>query len=213
MMEMKCIISGQIDMFKKIADRKKGNIFLLAFINVAILASCNGNDYIKKAVESDAIICPLICTNNLDTITMWMSSGTLITELSESNHIKNADDFIVKCLKNEIPIQVSNSFFEEYSFLKIEKDSLVDEVYQNDGVHGLLNKYLKEYNELYILWNGEEMFPVRGEEPFPAFGLEYNTGYIIYLFSKHNIYFYFGFMEHIDMISIDTYISDMSALE
>ncbi|WP_163223568.1 hypothetical protein [Bacteroides sp. 214] len=196
----------------------KNNSCILIFINIVILilASCSSNDYLKEAVESDAYICPLIHTENSEIILLALYSETLVRELAENCQVKNAEDFVLKCLREGTSIRVSTSFYEKYSQYRIKADSLIDKTYREDGIRGLFDNYIKKgiYDDgLYVLWNAEEMFPLVGHEPYPAFGKDTNKNYLIYLFSKHNLFFLSGSVEHIYMIYLESSISDMSALQ
>ena len=52
-----------------------------------------------------------------------------------------------------------------------------------------------------------------GKKPYPAFGQNTNRDYLIYLLSKHNIYFNSIEIDHISMIILSEELSDMSEVK
>lgn len=161
---------------------------------ITFISGCNlfDRNYLKEAIDYpfSVELCPLIYSDNSDTICICIYTETLIDELSKRMKSEDINPFIYKHLKDSLPILVSDSFFLDKKRFEIRKDSSVLSIYEKNGVNGLLKKYFKYEDGSYILWESEEMFPVGGMNPKPEYGKKHKQSidYIIYLLSKHNIY-------------------------
>nr|WP_320058451.1 hypothetical protein [uncultured Bacteroides sp.] len=204
-------------------------IRVVRLLSILLLFSCafscanKRERYLKSAIKCkwDAQICPLVYSGNSEIILVCVSSQNLVDELSSNVKINNAEEYIYAQMKSNSPIYVSEKYYDEISnsYYRIRANSAMDSIYKTNDISGLIKEYFKvgvskfDKSGIFILWNEQEKHPLVGKEPYPAFGENTNTNYMIYLLSKHNIYFRFDSMEHILMLFISEALSDMSEIK
>ena len=177
------------------------------------LSSCKeDNPYLKRAIQNDECIFPFIYTQDSVAILIDVYSQSMIRELKDKLGVRNPEQLVYESIETNIPICVSKEFYNEYKFFQIYPDSVTTEIYEKAGVEGLLDAYIKD-DKSFILW-AHQYFPYKGEEPY-EFGQNYNTYYIAYLLSKHNIYFEMFTVDEdeISIIAISKWISDDEKLK
>lgn len=169
---------------------------LLLLLASIVMGGCRKEekrDYLMEAIESNAILCVSVYTDHSDTIFIYCLPENLQKQYSSYGDKEKIDRLIYRHFQDTLPFKVSEAFYEEqfeYPF-QIEKDSLMESIYEEFGVAGLLKNYFKKggiHNDLYIFWHERERFVVRGHTPIPAFGENQSLGYMCYLLSSHNIY-------------------------
>ena len=198
------------------------SLFLILLFVLSCFSCMNKRErYLKNAIKWDAEICPLINSGNSEIILVCVSAQGLIDKLSEDFKLNNPEEYLYMQMKNGSPINVSRKYYDEalkHNY-RICADSVIDSIYKKNGVSGLIKKYFKigltesDTDKTFILWNEEERFPLVGKKPYPAFGQNTNRDYLIYLLSKHNIYFNSIEIDHISMIILSEELSDMSEVK
>ena len=192
---------------------------LLLLLASIVMGGCRKEekrDYLMEAIESDAILCSRIYTDYSDTIFVRFLPNYLMEDLIGIIDTAGFKLYIYEQLKDSLPIYVTKEFYSDRLAYQIEKDSLMESIYEEFGVAGLLKNYFKKggiHNDLYIFWHERERFVVRGQTPIPAFGENQNLGYMCYLLSKHNIYMGYLFGNEILSVVIDPGCSDTIAVE
>lgn len=192
--------------------RESKFILVATLIMIMNLYSCKKeSSFLYNAIKNDAIICPLIYTKDSATIMISISSKSMLDEMCHDINVKNSITSLYKSIKNENSICVSNKFYEKHSYMQIHVDSIMDSIYQKQGVKGLLKKYFKRDMEMYILWNSEQIYFLKGASPYPAFGQDHNIGYMAYLLSKHDIFLRYLWLDEdtISLIILSETLSDM----
>lgn len=194
------------------------SLFLILLFVLSCFSCMNKRErYLKNAIKWDAEICPLIYSGNSEIILVCVSAQYLIDKLSEDFKLNNPEEYLYMQMKNGSPINVSREYYDDaLEYDRIHADLVMDSIYKKNGVSGLIKKYFKigltesDTDKTLILWNEEERFPLVGKKPYPAFGQNTNRDYLIYLLSKHNIYFNSIEIDHISMIILSEELSDMS---
>ena len=196
-------------------------LFLIMLSVLSCFSCINKRErYLKNAIKWDAEICPLIYSGNSEIILVCVSAQGLIDKLSEDFKLNNPEEYLYMQMKNGSPINVARKYYDEaLEYDRIHADLVMDSIYKKNGVSGLIKKYFKigltesDTDKTFILWNEEERFPLVGKKPYPAFGQNTNRDYLIYLLSKHNIYFNSIEIDHISMIILSEELSDMSEVK
>ena len=193
-------------------------LFSIGIFILSVFSSCK-KDYLKKAIQYDAILCVRLYTPDCsDTIFVYKIVENLEKEILKDTAMEDINEYIYSHIKDSIPFCVSKEFYQEnniYPYI-IQKDSLMQVIYDRYGVPGLLKNYFKIEGTnypLYVFRNEQERFVVRNEKPRPAFGENQNLGYMCYLLSKHNMHMIFIDLEEILHITIDPDCSDEKAWE
>ena len=197
------------------------NLFLILLFVLSCFSCINKRErYLKNAIKWNAEICPLIYSGNSEIILVCVSAQDLIDKLSEDFKLNNPEEYLYIQMKNGSPINVSREYYDDaLEYYPIHADLVMDSIYKKNGVSGLIKKYFKigltksDTDKTLILWNEEERFPLVGKKPYPAFGQNTNRDYLIYLLSKHNIYFNFIEIDHISMIILSEELSEMSEVK
>ncbi len=193
------------------------NFFIIYFILI-LFNSCNSinnNSFLKKAIDNDANICPLIHTNDSNIILICCPSSILVEEV-EKNNLAKAQEIVYQSLLSNKSILVSKKFYFDMKSFMIKGDMKMDSIYQNYGVSGLFKTYFnkKEWERgYYIIKNEKERFISSQEDSYPAFGLDHNDYYMSFLLAKHNIFLTLVSWDHILTILIDKNSSDMSKVK
>ena len=190
----------------------------VVFILLSIFfLSCGKRDYLKDAIQCGGVLCfRMFSEGYTDTIFVYNAPEYLKENLETEMGIKNTDKYIYKHIKDSVPIQVSKTYYlDQFSeALLIEEDSLMEAIYTQDGVAGLLKNYFKVMGSWYVFSNTKESFPMKGKKPFPAFGRNQNAGWMCYLLSQHNIYLVFDIIADGTLFTIiESCCSDMESVE
>lgn len=122
----------------------------------------------------------LLCTDTSEVVLTEVSNLSIINEIRQYHNAGNqAGEILYNAIKNNLPIQVSPAFFQEYtSNSRIKMDIEIDSIYKKEGVKGLIDQYFrKEYGLLCydITYMSDKEF-----KPVPT--------YLIYLLHLHHIY-------------------------
>lgn len=122
----------------------------------------------------------LLCTDTSEVVLTDVSNMSIINEIRQYHNAGNqAGEILYNAIKNNLPIQVSPAFFQEYaSNSRIKMDIEIDSIYKKEGVKGLIDQYFKkEYGLLCydITYMSDKEF-----RPIP--------NYLIYLLHLHHIY-------------------------
>lgn len=190
---------------------KKNSSLILLSICILISFSCKDRKtYLEKAISDNIIITPLIYTKDSAIILISSTSERMISELKKNPEINNVKEFLCKAMKNGLPIGVTNRFYRENSNFRIYADSMINTIYNKQGISGLLNAYFK-YDGIYII----SSISLQNESSYTAFGQNSNVDYIAYLLFKHNIFLTYRWLDEdgILMTIIATNFSDMSEIK
>lgn len=126
-------------------------------------------DYLKDAVQCKAILCYRLFTEGYkDTLFICNVPDNLEENLEENFGIKDAGRYIYRHIKDSIPIQVSTVYYlEQYNdSLQFKEDSLMQGIYEEEGVAGLLKNYFRLSYKIYVFHNEQERFPFVGKKLF-----------------------------------------------
>jgi hypothetical protein len=87
--------------------------------------------------------------------------------------------------------------------------------FENYNIYDFVNLYFKNINGTLVLYESEEMFPVKGKQRYMGFGDKTNIELISYLLSMYDIYLQYIWLDEdcITRIVIAENVSDMSLLE
>jgi hypothetical protein len=124
-----------------------------------------------------------------------------------------------KILYNKIllkqPIDVSLEYYNSCNNDFIYMNRNVYMAFENYNIYDFVNLYFKNINGTLVLYESEEMFPVKGKQRYMGFGDKTNIELISYLLSMYDIYLQYIWLDEdcITRIVIAENVSDMSLLE
>lgn len=193
------------------------SLHLLCVLFVLFCSSCDRKNYLEKAIRRDAIICPIVSTNDSDRILIHIPAQDFLRILKQDANTINSEKKLYDSMKALLPINVSKTLYNQLFSDRICVDSSMNVVYREFGVCGLIDRYFKKeamFGGVYILSNQEQMFPIKGDKPYPSFGLEHNIGYMTYLLSKHHIFLRWSWIDEdgILILTLAEEVSDMNQL-
>jgi hypothetical protein len=124
-----------------------------------------------------------------------------------------------KILYNKIllkqPIDVSLEYYNSCNNDFIYMNRNVYMAFENYNIYDFVNLYFKNITGTLVLYESEEMFPVKGKQRYMGFGDKTNIELISYLLSMYDIYLQYIWLDEdcITRIVIAENVSDMSLLE
>ena len=88
-------------------------------------------------------------------------------------------------------------------------------MYKDNSISDFINHYFKKKNGTLVIYESDEMFPVKNQKPYKGFGHDINIELISYFLSMHDIYLSYVWIDEdcITRISIADKVSNMSLIE
>jgi hypothetical protein len=170
-----------------------------------------------ESVYSDDVILPLMIETP-DSVVKLICT-TKISVLSDLENVYGDNEIAKDYLYNQMylkrPVNVSLEYYNSRKDDSIYMDNDMYILFKKSKINDFINHYFRKKNGAFVLYESEEMFPVRNQKVYEGFGHNVNIGYISYLLSMYDIYLSYFWLDEdcITRISIASKVSNMSLIE
>jgi hypothetical protein len=199
------------------------NKLLVVFVLVLFsMSSCHvKQDRLKTIIYDrdlyyDDIILPLMISTSDSLIRLICTTKvSILSELETMYERCTAEKILYNKILLKQPIDVSLEYYNSCNNDFIYMNRNVYMAFENYNIYDFVNLYFKNINGTLVLYESEEMFPVKGKQRYMGFGDKTNIELISYLLSMYDIYLQYIWLDEdcITRIVIAENVSDMSLLE
>lgn len=199
------------------------NKLLVVFVLVLFsMSSCHvKQDRLKTIIYDrdlyyDDIILPLMISTSDSLIRLICTTKvSILSELETMYERCTAEKILYNKILLKQPIDVSLEYYNSCNNDYIYMNRNVYMAFENYNINDFVNLYFKNINGTLVLYESEEMFPVKGKQRYMGFGDKTNIELISYLLSMYDIYLQYIWLDEdcITRIVIAENVSDMSLLE
>lgn len=205
-----------------ILNLKMSKVIIVFIITLVSMESCHfKQDYLKSIVYdespySDNVILPLMVSTPDSLIRLICVTKINILSEIENQYNKNvAQDYLYNQILLKRPISVSLKYFNKHKDDCIYMDQDMYRMYKDNSISDFINHYFKKKNGTLVIYESDEMFPVKNQKPYKGFGHDINIELISYFLSMHDIYLSYVWIDEdcITRISIADKVSNMSLIE
>lgn len=199
------------------------NKLLVVFVLVLFsMSSCHvKQDRLKTIIYDrdlyyDDIILPLMISTSDSLIRLICTTKvSILSELETMYERCTAEKILYNKILLKQPIDVSLEYYNSCNNDFIYMNRNVYMAFENYNINDFVNLYFKNINGTLVLYESEEMFPVKGKQRYMGFGDKTNIELISYLLSMYDIYLQYIWLDEdcITRIVIAENVSDMSLLE
>lgn len=205
-----------------ISNLKMSKIIIILIITLFSMGACHlKQDYLKciiydESLYTDDVILPIIVSTSDSSLRMiCVTKNSILSEIEGRYDKSVSRDYLYNQIRLKKPINVSLEYFKNHKDYCVSMDQDMYRMFENNDIIDFINYYFKNINGTLVLYESEEMFPIKDKETYKGFGHDINIELISYLLSIYDIYLSYVWLDEdcITRISIAEKVSNMSLIK
>ena len=167
--------------------------YFICIVFLICISGCTSKDDLNTAINMFIDPCcyislfPLVSTGDSNVVIAEMYNASILYLLDDYG-IKNRKEYLYEHLRNGIPIPLANKDYVRCATVQMDAD--VINLYEEKGIKGILEKYVRNVGGDYLLWKYKSCEYLYPDSVFENVAEKSQLESIQYLLYCHNIYTY-----------------------
>lgn len=202
---------------------KMNRVFIVLFVALFTICLCHIQpNRLKTIIYDESIYCddiilPIMIETSDSVIKLVCTTKISILSDLENMFGNNemAKDYLYNQMFRKRPVNVSLKYYNSSKDNSIYMDNDMYMLFENSKIKDFINHYFRKINGTFVIYESEEMCPIRDQEVYEGFGHDINVEYISFLLAMYDIYLMYFWIDEgcITRISIAEKVSNMSLIE